>query len=556
MGIKEIMSALPISGIEAQSLCRITGFVTKSAGEILEPSVEFFEPPAGQSVPYIDPVEALSLLFRADGKLPDEVRALAISEYALLRPELPLLKRPRLYRYCEVMDVAECIPVPLFIAFLRKRVLISEDFITFLEQVCDVICRVRTFRLSDDWDEPILLSQLPDLPPTKVMIEFFIGLQSDIAWEIEPQGVTEGHLLPQQLLDWREAVRPIAANLEQVLGEKVYHFQDLDDELDDDCCHRFFALHCWCSLLPESSFVKYLLEVTGFTDVEALKAVLIDPASYTSPFIFNDAFVGIEAVNCRLIYLPPNQKRRVGIAFRTEAAKLRAKEIALMQIGAKVLFLAPRHLITEYWMKEATIFGCALGVWHDFDKPIAFLSEVDEIHVVSDENRTGRGFDLKVGPALEVLMWQAYQSGIKMYSDSPSASILGNPELCLKKCGVPERVTAIDEKRHIFTQQLQTLIVSPDYGSSGLWDDQGRNIPCDLIDLPFALIKRLVAWQRDYDDTLIPLLPETADDDWWKCHETEHKDIIKAIQEALGDKIDVRTSFPKSSTISRYREQI
>jgi len=367
------------------------------------------------------------------------------------------------------------------------------------------------------------------------MIEFFVGLQSDIGEAIAPNDPWEP--MPPALYVWREAMRPVAERLEKVLGEKVYHFHDLDDEHDDDCCHRFLALHCWCSLLPESNFVRYLLEATGFTDVEAFKEALIDPVSYTQPFTYNYAFVGIETVTLHFRYLPSGQKRRVGIAFRTEAAKLRAMEIALEQIDADILFLMPQSLITDEWIKEATIYGHPIGVWHDFNTPVAFLAEVDEIHVVSDENRPGRGFDLKVGPELEVLMWYAYMYGVKMFADEPAAWILHNPETCLEGSGVPERIAAIDDRRRTFTEQLGKLLVQTEYGSSGLW--AGGNVPYDSIDLPFPLIKRIAAWQRNYDDALIPLLPGTADEIWWAKHHEEERNIVKAIQEALGDRMEV-----------------
>lgn len=535
MGIEALMTALPISGIDSQLLASLSGVVATGPDDFVEPYITFLEPPAGQSVPYIDPVEAITVLLRADGLSKQDAYSRALSEFALLRPELPLLQRPRLYTGFEVMNVSECISVSRFVAFLRERDLLSADLLDFLERACDVTRRLRLFRMHDDWDKPITLAELPTLPSPKAMIEFFVGLQSDIGEAIAPNDPWEP--IPPALFAWREAMRPVAERLEKVLGEKVYHFQDLDDKLDDDCCHRFLALHCWCSLLPESDFVKYLLEATGFAEVEALKAALIDPASYTQPFTYNYAFVGIETAHCHFRYLTPGQKRRVGIAFRTEAAKLRAMEIALEQIDADILFLMPRSLTTEEWMNEATIYGHPIGFWHDFNAPVAFLAEVDEIHVVSDKNRPGRGFDLKVGPELEVFMWYAHTYGVKMFADEPAAWILHNPETCLERSGVPERVAAIDDSRRAFTEQLGKLLVQAEYGSSGLW--AGGNVSYDSIDLPFPLIKRIAAWQRNFDDTLIPPLPGTADETWWAQHHEEERNIAKAIREALGGRMEV-----------------
>jgi hypothetical protein len=74
-------------------------------------------------------------------------------------------------------------------------------------------------------------------------------------------------------------------------------------------------------------------------------------------------------------------------------------------------------------------------------------------------------------------------------------------------------------------------------GSSRLW--AGGNVSYDSIDLPFTLIKRIAAWQCNFDDTLIPLLPGTADETWWAQHQEEARNIVKAIQEALGDRMEV-----------------
>lgn len=129
------------------------------------------------------------------------------------------------------------------------------------------------------------------------------------------------------------------AKLESALGRKLYHFADPEIDYDDDNCHRFLALHCWCSLVPDSNFVTYLLEVTGIQNVETLKAALVSPASYRHAFDMNDAFVGIEPwPACRFEYLG-DKRRRVGVVFQSREARLRAEEVALQQIGADVLFL-------------------------------------------------------------------------------------------------------------------------------------------------------------------------------------------------------------------------
>jgi hypothetical protein len=202
----------------------------------------------------------------------------------------------------QARDIPESISVPRFVALLKSRLLVSQSLIDFIEHACDVTCATKVFH-GRDYDKDVRrLDELPDMPLPKEMIEFFVGTRSDIAWAIAPTGPVDGQL-PPALLAWRESMMPVAKQLEQILGEEVFYFQDLDDELDDDWCHRFFVLHCWCSLLPESDFVQYLLEVTGLSDAESLKSALLAPESFKlHPFKFECEFVGTEATPCRFRY--------------------------------------------------------------------------------------------------------------------------------------------------------------------------------------------------------------------------------------------------------------
>ena len=211
----------------------------------------------------------------------------------------------------------------------------------------------------------------------------------------------------------------------------------------------------------------------------------------------------------------------------------------MQQIDSDVLFLAPQKLATTDWTKRATAYGQTWGVLSNFGEPIAFLTEIDELYVVSDEYRSGKGFDLKVGVELEDLMWRARQFGIKLHYACPSGGELSNPESCLERSGVPERIAEIDARRRAYTDQLGCLQIYAEYGSSGLWNKKGENIHLDFIALSFPLIKRIADWQRDYDVTLIPLLPETADESWWAKHDNEERSIVREIQKELGDKVEL-----------------
>ena len=114
----------------------------------------------------------------------------------------------------------------------------------------------------------------------------------------------------------------------------------------------------------------------------------------------------------------------------------------------------------------------------------------------------------------------------------------GNPETALNVRGVPERVANQDKLRENQIQQLDEIRVDCDFGSSGLWDNEGRMIGYDLLALPFQLVRRLSARQRDYDGTLYP--PDSVDETFWDNHEREKKAIAKALQATLGRNISVK----------------
>ena len=298
MGIETLMQAFPVTTIESESLAYLSGFLPKIPNDRRKIEITFLEPPAGQHVPFVDPVEAMTVLFWADGMTYEDATALAVSEFASLRKELPVLDRPRLYTGCEVLNILECISVPRLVALLNGRTLVSDELTKFIERACNETCATKLYEdLSSRSGEKWRLDELPDIPLPKSMIEFFVGTRDSIACKIGLVGpVNNRYQLPLALLTWRESMMPVAKHLEQVLGEEVFYFQDLDDDCDDDWCHRFFALHCWCALLPESNFVQYMLEVSGLPDVESLKTALLAPESFRlHPFKFECNFGGIEA---------------------------------------------------------------------------------------------------------------------------------------------------------------------------------------------------------------------------------------------------------------------
>lgn len=59
----------------------------------------------------------------------------------------------------------------------------------------------------------------------------------------------------------------------------------------------------------------------------------------------------------------------------------------------------------------------------------------------------------------------------------------------------------------------------------------------DQLDLPFSLVKRIAAWQRDFDDTVTP--PDKGDDAWWDRHRKEEIEIATALQDVVSSGISV-----------------
>lgn len=166
------------------------------------------------------------------------------------------------------------------------------------------------FQGLDNRDDPWSLETLPDPPPPKAMFEFLPAPAGgpwyfDIEWDRENERWQQGF---DPFEKWREAIKPVAAELEKALGEPVCRFADPDCDYDDDDVHRFLVLHWCCTYRPESTYVQYLVRISGARDVEQLKAALIDPASYIHPFEMNDSFDGLEARNVLRLRYPAGEE--------------------------------------------------------------------------------------------------------------------------------------------------------------------------------------------------------------------------------------------------------
>ncbi|MFM2007090.1 MAG: hypothetical protein RLZZ09_2745, partial [Pseudomonadota bacterium] len=311
VNITALMNVLPISGLEPGWVAYVGGFVQVPKDQEWRYSLTLLEPPAGQQVPYISPLEALPILLRTQGHAEEVAQALSQDFMSKMRASIEAHRWVNFINLYEP-ESPDCISVADFVDWIRPEAVVSPEIMDFMDQVTEVTVTTPMFHGPDNWKSPWSLKNLPSLPPPKAMIEFVPGAPwYDEDWDADNN----------PFLLWRESIRPVAQALEMALGEPVYYFSELDDDLDDDDVHRFLVLHWCCTYKPDSAYVKYLLEVTGAPDVEELKAALIDPANYTQPFKMNSAFHGLEPLSCRFEYLPPTLHKTVAVVFMTPEAR-------------------------------------------------------------------------------------------------------------------------------------------------------------------------------------------------------------------------------------------
>lgn len=540
VNIPALMNALPVSSLEPDWVAWLDGLMTVPQGQEWRYSVRLLEPPAGQHVPYIEPLQTLVTLLCGQDVEPQAAQLQAREAVAKMRDDVP--------ENCWVNflndfqpESPDCLPLPDFVQWLRDEQLVPSDVADFFEQAAEVTASLSMFYGQDNRDAPWPLARLPELPPPHAMIEFMPGPPwADVdAWG-DPDTWQPGG---NPFFVWREAIRPVAQQLEETLGQPVYDFADLTDEMDDDYVHRFLILHWCCTYKPESAFVKYLLKASGANDVEELKAALIDPASYTQPFTIEGYGTGLELLSCRINYLPPGQRKTVAVLFSTPQARDVAQALLWQRIRAHAVILAPKELATDEWIRQATRYSSGYTLWYLDEQtlnrqPIEILASADELCLIANKKTPNTGYNLALSEGAENLLWLALSLGAEARYFHVDRRELSNPDTCLKELGVPARVAASKVQRTAFTRQLKELRLDNDYGSSGLWNEEGKMLRYDLLDLPLPLLRRIAVWQQDYDETIDP--PDMGDDAWWDAHTQEEIEIARALQDTLGPEIPVK----------------
>jgi hypothetical protein len=108
----------------------------------------------------------------------------------------------------------------------------------------------------------------------------------------------------RRMLDWLDSVREEILELEQKVGVSLFHFAEPGDELDDPESHRFLALDYVCAMVPDSSFVNSLCEISGAPSVDALRLSLRAPDFYASDFRLFPGWGTAEVARTQKFFMP------------------------------------------------------------------------------------------------------------------------------------------------------------------------------------------------------------------------------------------------------------
>jgi len=452
ISIAALSRVLPVSDLRPKSLASVGGLVQKQPGKEYERLIELLEPPAGRCVPYVDPIDAMTVLFLHSGFDNDSAVAKAKAEYANLRPRLELIERVKFFDDVN-SSFPEHIPISVFTEFLLENQLTSADVIDYLERIGHAVTAAPLLDGPYVQDGPWSLVQLHQNGSPESMIEFLPGNPWDdyeaIPWIDNFPG-------------WRDEMRPVAERLKEILSEPVYYFKIPDCDTDDDNVHRFLLLHLCCMTRPESAYVKFILEASGARDVDEFKAAMISPESYFEPFKMCDAFWGLEPNGCRLNYIPSHLGIKLGIVFETLAAQRWAESLLLQHPHAHVFIIAPAKLANEEWLGKATI-NCNGWALRNLDtrkryESAELLEDVDELFVVSNARFPwNAGVDPEISGAIEDLLWRAHLLKIPIKFSYINGHNTHAPLTYLEERGVPERIAEQDKARWSLSCLLRAL---------------------------------------------------------------------------------------------------
>lgn len=273
--IDALMQALPVSGLEPQTVAYLDDFFKADSGYSSSNTIRLLEPPAKWHEPCIQPKCALHTLLRSLGYTLEEAQAKAEEMVSSMKDEVSN-ERWAIFYDPDEPNESEYLQVSDFLHFLRHArkpaYRLPEHILVFMDKSLEVVKQKPIFP-NPDWDERRTLGALPPIPSPKAMMQYvyappWCNILSEYCDASHP------------FMVWRESMRPVAEELEDRLGEPVFHFALFGFDITEDIMHRFLVLHWCCTYMPQSAFVRHLLESSRAENVEELKAALIAPANY------------------------------------------------------------------------------------------------------------------------------------------------------------------------------------------------------------------------------------------------------------------------------------
>lgn len=204
--------------------------------------------------------------------------------------------------------------------------------------------------------------------------------------------------------------------------------------------------------------------------------------------------------------------------------------------GARVVVYTPSSdMVSDEWTQSShpAIVGLAR-----LDSAITPLVECAELLVyIGGDFLTGAGVSPTTG-MLREMVWRGLHAGISCRVVDRAGSTPSDVLPLLESLGVAAQVAVIDRERRRYTMSLPEIRVDADHASSGLWTRNGQ-LDYQNLGLPLGLLRRIHAWQRDWDQHMDPYAADPPA--WWYDHsDAEKLRIAVAIDRELRGRVPVK----------------
>jgi hypothetical protein len=226
----------------------------------------------------------------------------------------------------------------------------------------------------------------------------------------------------------------------------------------------------------------------------------------------------------------------VAIVFATLMSRRCTEGLLKSHLNSHVWLVSHRELIPDEWVdiwtadaRDVTQFFLPIAE----DDDIEFIAKVDELHVIFDGNEIGGDSSSAVSHGIENLMWRAFQNQVPVSVIRADGMSIEGVEKALLSSGTPERLAVIDASWHDYMNTVNEIHVCCDFGSSGLWNNRGNMLGYDVLVLPFSFVRRIAAWQQNFDETFNP--PDDPGKGWDEWYLREELAIARELQLIYGD---------------------